>query len=318
MSEDKKAKKIKEIKDLPGVGPSTVEKLREAGFYDLMSIAASALSKIVEVAGLSEAVSRKIINIARESLDMGFKIGTKVEKDKEKIVRISTGSPNFDLLVGGGIETGTITECYGEFGSGKTQIGHLLSVNMLKQDPKAIVVYIDTENTFKPGRIRQFAKGAGLNEEDTLKRILVAKALSSDHQMLLAENVEKLISKEGKNIKLIVVDSLTAHLRVEYLGRGTLADRQQTLNRHMHVLSKLADSHNICVYVTNQVMSNPAQMFGDPTVPIGGHIVGHNSATRIYLRKGKKGSRVAKLVDSPDLPDGEVAFEVTEGGLKDI
>jgi DNA repair protein RadA len=135
--------------------------------------------------------------------------------------------------------------------------------------------------------------------------------------MLLAEKVEKLI-KEGDNIKLVIVDSLTAHFRAEFIGRGTLAERQQKLNKHMHTLLKLADQYNVAVYVTNQVMAKPDVFFGDPTAAIGGHIVAHASTFRIYLRKGKKGSRVAKLVDSPNLPEGEANFYVEQGGLRDI
>jgi DNA repair protein RadA len=127
-----------------------------------------------------------------------------------------------------------------------------------------------------------------------------------------------MIAANQLNVKLIVIDSLTAHFRAEFVGRGTLADRQQKINKHMHALLKLADTHNVCVYVTNQVMAKPDQFFGDPTQAIGGHIVGHASTFRIYLRKGKKGSRVAKLVDSPNLPETEVAFYITEQGIKDI
>ena len=199
-----------------------------------------------------------------------------------------------------------------------TQIGHLLAVNTLKEYPQTVVVYIDTENTFRPERIKQLAEGIGLDSDEALARIMVAKAYNSDHQMLLSEKVESLISEQGKEVKLVVVDSLTSHFRAEYIGRGTLAERQQKLNRHMHQLSKIANSHNICVYVTNQVMARPDQFFGDPTASIGGHIVAHASTFRIYLRKGKKGSRVAKLVDAPNIADGEVCFEVQEDGLRDI
>ena len=147
---------------------------------------------------------------------------------------------------------------------------------------------------------------------------MVARAYNSDHQMLLAEKVDSLINEQGKKVKLVVVDSLTSHFRAEFVGRGTLAVRQQKLNRHMHTLAKIAAKHNICVYVTNQVMARPDQFFGDPTTSIGGHIVAHASTFRIYLRKGKKGSRVAKLIDAPALPDGECCFEVLEQGLRDI
>ncbi|MBD3249762.1 DNA repair and recombination protein RadA [Candidatus Woesearchaeota archaeon] len=312
-------KKEKSISDLPGVGAATAEKLREAGYKDLMSIAVSSPGEMTDTAGVTEAVARKMINEARNSLDMGFESGADLLKKRDTIEKIKTTSEAFDELMGGGFETGAITECFGEFGSGKTQIGHILATNIQKvKDAKApIAVYIDTENTFRPERIMQLAKGAGLDPEQVLKSIKVARAYNSDHQMLLTEKVEDLI-KNGENVKLIIVDSLTAHFRAEFIGRGTLAERQQKLNKHMHTLLKLADQYNVGVYVTNQVMSKPDQFFGDPTAAIGGHIVAHASTFRIYLRKGKKGSRVAKLIDAPNLGDGEVCFNVTEGGLKDI
>ncbi len=306
------------LTDLPGVGAATAEKLESAGFRDLMSVAVATLGELVETAGVTEAVARKMINAARDSMKMGFETGMDVLRKRESVSKFSTGSEAFNALMGGGFETGAITECFGEFGSGKTQIGHLLCVNVLKDNPDASVVYIDTENTFRPERIKQFAEGAGLDSEDVLSRIMVARAFNSDHQMLLVEKVDSLITEQGKKVRLVVVDSLTSHFRAEFIGRGTLAERQQKLNRHMHALSKIANTNNICVYVTNQVMAKPDQFFGDPTQAIGGHVVAHASTFRIYLRKGKKGTRVAKLIDAPNLADGEVCFEVTEGGLKDV
>ncbi|MBU3923431.1 MAG: DNA repair and recombination protein RadA [Nanoarchaeota archaeon] len=178
-------------------------------------------------------------------------------------------------------------------------------------------VYIDTEGTFRPERVRQFAEGIGANADKVLKNILVARAFNSDHQMLLLDRVAELI-KEGEPIRLMIVDSLTAHFRAEYSGRGMLADRQQRLNRYLHNLMKVAEQNNLAVYVTNQVMSDPAQMFGDPTKAIGGNIVGHACTYRMYLRRGKKDSRVAKLIDSPDLPDNETVFMIETRGLRDI
>jgi DNA repair protein RadA len=190
-------------------------------------------------------------------------------------------------------------------------------VNLQKQFPGATAMYIDTENTFRPERIIEIAEGHGLDPDEVLKHIKVAKAYNTDYQMLLAEKVEDLITKDGLGVKLIVVDSLTSKFRAEFIGRGTLAERQQKLNKHMYTLSKVADVYNACVYVTNQVMVKPDQFFGDPTAAIGGHIVAHSSTFRIYLRKGKKGSRVAKLIDSPNLPDGECMFYIVKEGLKD-
>ncbi|MBW2992420.1 DNA repair and recombination protein RadA [Candidatus Woesearchaeota archaeon] len=317
MTKEQK-KKSQDIKDLPGVGAATAEKLEQVGYTNLMSIAVASPGEMVDATGMNEASAKKIIAAARNNLDMGFESGTDLLKKREGVERIETGSKAFDDLLGGGFESGAITECFGEFGSGKTQMGHILAVNMFKKfGEDAVAVFIDTENTFRPERIVQLAKAAGLEPEKVLKNIKVARAYNSDHQMLLAEKVDELV-KNGLNIKLIVVDSLTAHFRAEFIGRGTLADRQQKLNKHMHILLKVADKNNACVYVTNQVMAKPDMFFGDPTQAIGGHVVAHASTFRIYLRKGKKGSRVAKLVDSPSLPDGECGFFVEQGGLKDI
>ncbi len=320
-SEEKKPEQKKKevtLNDLPGAGPATIEKLMTVGFTDLMSIAVATPGQLIEVTGMSESSAKKLIAAARESLDMGFVSGTDMMERRKNIFRISTGSDNFDHLLGGGFETGSIVECFGEFGSGKTQIGHLLAVNCQKQDPGCVAVYIDTENTFRPERIIQLAEGIGLDPKEALQNIKVARAYNSDHQMLLAEKVGDIISKQGLRVKAVILDSLTAHFRAEFIGRGTLSDRQQKLNKHMHVLLKLADKHNLCVYVTNQVMAKPDMFFGDPTQAIGGHVVAHASTFRVYLRKGKKGSRVAKLIDAPNLPDGEVNFFVETSGLKDV
>ncbi len=202
-----------------------------------------------------------------------------------------------------------------------SQIAHQLAVNVQLPKEKGgadgKVIFLDSESTFRPERIIQMAKALDLDSDTVLSNIKVARAFNSDHQMLLAEKSEELI-KQDPSIKLLIVDSLTSHFRADFTGRGMLADRQQKLNKHMHVLMRLASTYGICVYVTNQVMARPDVFFGDPTVAIGGNIVGHNSSTRIYLRKGKKGSRVAKLIDSPYLADAEVAFMVTNDGLKEV
>jgi len=188
------------------------------------------------------------------------------------------------------------------------------------------VVIIDTENTFRPERITQMVKGLSAKHgtdyepEEFLKNIHVAKAYNSNHQILLVDTATDLATKlkdTDKPVRLIIVDSLTAHFRAEYVGRGTLADRQQKLNKHMHDLMKFGNLFNAAILVTNQVMSKPDAFFGDPTKPIGGHIVGHTATFRLYLRKSKGEKRIARLVDSPNLPEGEAIFSVTMEGLKD-
>ncbi len=307
-----------DICDLPGVGAATAEKLELAGYDSMLAIAVASPGELVEIAGVTEVTARKIINAARDMMEMGFESGIEVLKRREMVQKVKLGSLALNELLGGGFETGAITECFGEFGSGKTQIGLSLAVECQKLEENAVAVYIDTENTFRPERVSQLAQAAGLEVDETLKRIKVAKAYNSDHQMLLAEKVEDLIKKEGLNVKVIIVDSLTAHFRAEFIGRGTLSERQQKLNKHLHTLARLADMYNLAVYVTNQVQADPAQFFGDPTKAVGGHIVAHASTYRIYLRKGKKGSRVAKLIDSPNLPEAEAAFMVDGEGVKDI
>ena len=316
--EEKEVKKEYSVTDLPGVGPAVAAKLENAGYADLMSLAVLSPSQLSDISGVTEVVARKAILAARNILNLGFQDASQYLKKRAETIKITTGCSNIDNLIGGGVETRALTETYGAYGSGKTQLAHQLAVNVQlplnKGGANAKAVYIDSEGTFRPERIKQMAEGAGIDPEVALKNIMIARAFNSDHQILLVEKVADLI-KEGANIKLVIVDSLTSHFRAEFTGRGQLADRQQKLNKHMHNLAKLAEQFNLAVYITNQVMANPAMMFGDPTSPIGGHIVGHASTFRLYLRAGRKGSRVAKLIDSPNLPEGETVFFVTTHGL---
>jgi len=310
------------IEDLPGIGAATAEKLREGGYDNLMSVAVSSPGELADAAGLGESVARKAINAARDLCEMGFESGDQLLERRAKILKITTGAKAFDEMLDGGFETGSISECYGTYGSGKSQVAHVLAVTVQKPVEEGgadgVSVFIDGEGTFRPERIKQIAEGCGMDAAEVLKKVRVARAYNSDHQMLLVAKVEDLIKSGELNVKVIIVDSLTSHFRAEYAGRGQLADRQQKLNRHMHALARLAQVHNICVYVTNQVMAKPDTFFGDPTEAIGGNIVGHNSAFRIYLRRGKKGTRVGKLIDSPNLPESECIFNVTEKGMEDI
>lgn len=314
-------KKIQSISDLPGIGAATLEKLSLAGYADLMSIAVATPGELVGATEMSEATAKKVIAISRANLEMNFENGDDLLKKRQLVLKITTGSSELDKLMGGGFETGAITECYGQYGSGKSQIAHTLAVRcqlpVKKGGAEGMAVFIDTESTFRPERIVQISKGLDLDPELVLKNIKVARAFNSDHQALLAEKIEDLIKKQGLPIRLVIVDSLTAHFRAEFVGRGTLADRQQKINRHMHALMKLADKYNLAVYVTNQVMAKPDTFFGDPTEAIGGHIVAHNSTYRVYLRRGKKGTRVAKMVDSPSMPEAEAVFALEEKGVKD-
>ncbi len=308
------------IEDLPGVGPATAEKLREAGFEDLLAIAVMSPPELAEQAELGEAVSAKIIAGAKKLANIGgFVSGAALLERRRRGQKLTSGTSSLDELLGGGFETQAIVEVFGEFGSGKTQIGHQLAVNTILPLEQGgfdgEIFYIDTEDTFRPERITQMAEFVGIDPQDALDRIHVARAYNSAHQMLLVDEIKRM--SKNIDVKLIIVASLTSHFRAEYIGRGMLATRQQKLNRHMKELKQLADVQNALVLVTNQVMSKPDAMWGDPTRAIGGHIVGHASTFRLYLRKSKGGRRIARLIDSPNLPEGEAVFTVTSEGLRD-
>ncbi len=315
-------KKEFKITDLPGVGAATAEKLEEAGFNTLMSIAVASPADMVEIAGVTEATARKIINNARSKLDMGFKTGLEAFEEREKIDKITTNSKALDGLFGGGIETGAITEVYGSFGSGKSSIAHQLSINVQMPKEKGgangIAVWLDSEMTFRPERIKQIAENNGLDPNEILKGIRVVRCFNSDHQVLVAEKIEDLIKNDNLPVKLIIVDSLMSHFRSDFSGRGQLSERQQKLNRHLHALLKLATTYNVAVYITNQVMANPAVFFGDPTTAVGGHVLHHMSTYRVYLRRGKKDTRVAKMVDAPQIGEIETLFKITDKGIEDV
>lgn len=314
-----KPEKTKSITDLPGVGPASAEKLISAGYDSFESIAVASPMELVAVAGLGEGTAIKAIKAARDSLEMGFESAEKILERRKLIARLTTGSKELDELLGGGIESQSITEVYGMFAAGKSQWCFQLSVlAQLPRDKGGLggnVLYIDTENSFRPERVEQVARYRGLDPEEVMKNIFVARAYNSNHQMLLADKAAEIIKE--KNIKLVIVDSLTSQFRSEFVGRGQLSDRQQKLNTHMRLLQKIAELYNIVVFVTNQVMSRPDVLFGDPTDAIGGNVVKHASKTRIYLRKGSGSKRIAKLVDSPSLADGEAIYQVNEHGITD-
>ncbi len=320
MAKKKEEKKEYTLEDLPGVGSATAEKLRDAGYTDLIELAVASPKDLADIAGIGEGAAQKIIAAARKYANVGqFETGDIIYERRKKMTKLTTASKNFDELLGGGLESQSITELFGEFGSGKTQIVHQLAVNVQLPVEKGgldgHVIFIDTENTFRPERIAQMAEALGLNPEEVLKKIHVARAFNSHHQMLMVDKAMEL-AKEYP-VRLLIVDSLTAHFRAEYVGRGSLAERQQLLNRHMHDLLKFADINNAVVAVTNQVSSKPDMFYGDPTTPIGGNIVAHNATYRLYIRKSRGNKRIVRLIDSPALPDGEVVINITTEGIRD-
>ncbi len=312
-------KVAKELEDLPGVGEATAEKLRHAGFTSLEDLASMVPHDLAEAADIRPELAKKIIDAATDALDISYETGLEILKQREVVTKITTGSKKLDELLGGGVETQALTEFFGKFSSGKSQVGFQLSVNVQLPPEKGglegKVAFIDTESTFRPERIKQLAEAKGLDPQQVLENIFVMRVENSDHQILIVEKLENLLKKEP--IRLIVIDSLTSQFRADYAGRGSLGERQQKLNRHVHTLQRLANKYNTAVYFTNQVMDNPGILFGDPTIPIGGHVLAHAATYRVYLRKSKEEKRIARLVDSPSLPEREVIFKVGAEGIKD-
>ncbi|MCK5631465.1 DNA repair and recombination protein RadA [Candidatus Bathyarchaeota archaeon] len=305
---------------MPGVGPATSQKLQEMGFHTIESLA-TATARELAPAGIGERKALDVIRTARGSISLSFVRADELWKQRQNVIRLTTGSKVLDSLVGGGLETQTITEFYGAYGSGKSQMCHQLCVNVQLPPERGglggSVLYIDTENTFHTERIVSMARHFDLDPAEVVKNIIVAEAYTSDHQIFLLENADSII--KDNNVRLIIVDSLTGHFRSEYVGRETLAMRQQKLNKHMHKLIRLARAFNAAAVVTNQVMSKPDVFFGDAVHPIGGHIVAHTSHTRLYLRKSARGPvRIARLVSSPYLPNGEGIFKITENGVEEV
>ena len=313
-------KKYEFLEDLPGIGPATAQKLQELGFHTVESLAMATAHEL-EPAGISEKKALGLVEAARSVIGVTFIRADELLKMRQSVLRLTSGSKLLDSILDGGLETQTITEFYGEYGSGKSQICHQLCVNVQLPPERGglngAALYVDTENTFRTERIVQMSKHLGLDPEQVVKNIIYAEAYTSDHQMFLLDNVDQVI--KTNNVKLIIVDSLTAHFRSEYIGREMLASRQQKLNKHMHKLIRVARAFNAVAVVTNQVMAKPDVFFGDAVHPIGGHIVGHTSHTRVYLRRAAHGPvRIARLVSSPYLPEGEEIFKVTENGIEDV
>ncbi len=304
---------------LKGVASTTVNKLVKAGFTTVKAVAMTPAREIADLAGMGSDTAVKVCRLARMHVDPGFVPALEVLEMRQHMVKCTTGSSELDRILGGGIETGAITELIGEFGSGKTQICFTLAVTA--QQPveeggyAGNVCVIDTEGTFMPERIMQIAEERGLDYTKVLEGILIARAYNSEHQIILINSLPELVEKSG--IKLIIMDSMIGHFRGEYIGRATLAERQQKLGSCLSKLLRVAEAFNVAVVLTNQVLSTPDTMYGDPNKPTGGHVMAHACTHRVFLRKGRKNTRLARVIDSPSLPEEKIRFAITAAGIVD-
>mmetsp|Transcript_30183 Transcript_30183/g.54789 ORF Transcript_30183/g.54789 Transcript_30183/m.54789 type:complete len:373 (-) Transcript_30183:48-1166(-) len=306
-----------------GLSKGDLNALIDHGIHCVETIAFMPLRKVQEVKGIGEAKALRIHEAAKNLVPMRMVSAAEMLQMRKNMVQITTGSSKLDALLNGGVETGQITEIFGEFRCGKTQLCHTLCVAcqlpIERGGGESKALYIDTEGTFRPERLVSIAARYGLNEEDVLENVTYARAYNAEHQDKLLVEAASVFCES--RYAVLIVDSATGLFRTDYSGRGELADRQQALNKFLRKLQRIADEHGVAVVITNQVMSSPesgAPAYMGPQVkPIGGHIIGHASQTRLHFRKGKGETRICKIYDSPSLPEGEAMFAITTGGVTD-
>ncbi|KAG7662807.1 rhp51 [[Candida] subhashii] len=306
-----------------GITSSDIKKLQAEGFHTVESIAYTPKRLLTNVKGISEAKAEKISQEAAKLVPMGFTTASEFHSRRSELICLTTGSKQLDTLLGGGIETGGITEVFGEFRTGKSQLCHTLSVTcQLPIDMgggEGKCLYIDTEGTFRPNRLVSIAERYGLNPNDCLDNVAYARAYNAEHQLQLLNLAAKMMSES--RFSLLIVDSIMSLYRTDYAGRGELSARQTHVAKFMRTLQRLADEFGIAVVITNQVVAQVDGMAGmynpDPKKPIGGNIIAHSSTTRLSFKKGRAETRICKIYDSPCLPESECVFAIYEDGIGD-
>ncbi|KAF9616129.1 hypothetical protein IFM89_028595 [Coptis chinensis] len=305
-----------------GIGSLDVKKLKDAGLSTVESVAYSPRKELLQIKGISENKVDKIIEAASKLVPLGFTSASEIHAQRLELIQITTGSRELDKILEGGIETGSITELYGEFRGGKTQLCHTLCVTcQLPLDQgggHGKAMYIDAEGTFRPQRLLQIADRFGMNGPDVLDNVAYARAYNTDHQSrLLLEAASMMVETR---FALMIVDSATALYRTDFSGRGELSARQMHLAKFLRSLQKLADEFGVAVVITNQVVAKvDGNMFGGPQItPIGGNIMAHASTTRLSVRKGKGDERICKVISSPCLAEAEARFQISAEGVTDV
>ena len=305
-----------------GINNSDVTKLKDGGFHTVEAVAYATMKQLTEIKGISEGKATKILTESKKLVPMGFTTATELAVQRESLITLTTGSKNLAELLQGGMETGSITELYGEFRTGKSQLCHTLCVTaQLPCDQgggEGKALYIDTEGCFRPEKLKKIAERFGMNPDDVLDNVAFARAYNSEHQMELLKHASAMMAES--RYALMVVDSATALFRTDFTGRGELAERQQKLAQFLRQCTMLASTYGVAVVITNQVTADPggAAMFvKDNNKPIGGNIVAHASTTRLKLRKGRGDNRICKVIDSPMIAESEAEFCLLEGGVGD-
>lgn len=227
----------------------------EAGYHTVEAVAYALKKNLASIKNISEIKAEKLIAEAQKFVDMGFKTASMVAQARADLLYITTGSRELDKLLGGGLETGSVTEFIGEFRSGKTQIAHTLAVTcqlpISQGGAEGKCLYIDTEGTFRPERLAAIAERFKMDPTAVLDNVAVARAHNTDHQMQLLIDASAIMSEN--RFSLLVVDSATHLYRTDFTGRGELANRQVHLAKFLRHLLRMADEFGVAVLITNQV-----------------------------------------------------------------
>uniref|UniRef100_A0A3Q4GLQ5 Meiotic recombination protein n=1 Tax=Neolamprologus brichardi TaxID=32507 RepID=A0A3Q4GLQ5_NEOBR len=296
-----------------GINMADIKKLKSVGICTVKGIQMTTRKALCNIKGLSEAKVEKIKEAAGKMLNVGFQTAFEYSARRKQVFHVTTGSQEFELIC-----------LLPEFRTGKTQLSHTLCVAAQLPGEDGYsggkVIFIDTENTFRPDRLRDIADRFNVDHDAVLDNVLYARAYTSEHQMELLDFVAAKFHEEGGVFKLLIIDSIMALFRVDFSGRGELAERQQKLAQMLSRLQKISEEYNVAVFITNQMTADPGAGMtfqADPKKPIGGHILAHASTTRISLRKGRGEMRIAKIFDSPDMPENEATFAISAGGVTD-
>ena len=291
-------------------------------FPSVVALAATPPEEVMKRCEISKTSAVRAVNQARKFVGMSqpTTAATLLQKELEK-PRISTSSQHLDEILGGGVAIGAITEFSGAFATGKTQISFQLCLNVQRSieegglEGKAL--FLDTENTFAPARVAELSYAFTQDPGTFLQNIFVTRAYNSDHQIQIVEKADKIIEENG--IRLVIIDSMASHFRAEYPGKENLPRRQQALMGHAQTLQRLSESYNLAIVTTNQILSNPDNLFsgGSNLEPALGFAWGHRPTHRILLRKSRGTARIARIFDSPELPEREAVYHITPQGIRD-
>lgn len=292
------------IEDL-GLLPEWVERLRKAGLWLAFDLALANPSFVATVLSINLAEARKLVEEAAKRVGVERR-GVEDLRGGEE--RVTTCSQNLDRLLGGGVEAGWVTEFYGAFASGKTQLCHQLCVNSQLPASKgglgARAAYVDVDGSFRPERAREMAEALGLDPLEALKGILVFKPSTVEEQVAVVDELRHMTRK----VRLVAVDTVVRLFRVEY-GEDVMA-RQWKLITHLRQLHDLAGL-GVAVVLANQVVTN---LRGEE-LPAGG-VALDAGLTKVKLSR-LDGRWRAELEGGPDQPEGEVFFKVVREGVRD-